>query len=217
MANIAAAKPLSHPAFLKSASISADLTQGIAALPRGAISEICGAESTGRTAVAHRMLATATLGAEICAWIDGSDAFDPVSARFAGADMSKLLWVQCGSRVEVVLKATDMILHSGGFGLIVLDLCDASDSDLRRVPFSYWYRLRNAIEPTPSVLLVLGREPIAKSCAVRQFALERKEIVWTGWPPFETMERFAVCATSRKPMGVEAAKLDFLAAIEEAV
>src|SRR3954466_11860161 len=77
-----------------------DLSTGISSLPRGGITEIQGSASTGRTALAQRMLATATLGGGCLAWIDSADSFDPVSARRAGTDLAKLLWVQCGHKVE---------------------------------------------------------------------------------------------------------------------
>jgi recA bacterial DNA recombination protein len=189
MANMAG-RPLSEFLPRSGDAKAFDLTQGLAALPRGCISEILGGSSSGRTAVAQAMLSTATLGGEVCAWVDCADAFDPVTARAAGTDLGKLLWVQCGQRLEVALKSADMILHNGGFGLIVLDLCDASVSGLQRVPLSYWYRLRNAVQHTPAVLLVLGRESIAKSCAVRQFALDAARVEWRGLPPFQIVAKF---------------------------
>jgi recombination protein RecA len=199
MANMAA-RPLSEFHSRNAGFRTADLSQGISALPRGAISEIIGSASSGRTAVAHGMLGTATRGGEICAWVDFCNSFDPVTARTSGADLGKLLWVKCEHRFEAALKSADMILHSGGFGLIVLDLCDAQANGLNRVPPSYWYRLRNAIEHTPSVLLVLGRETVAKSCAARQFSLDAARIEWRGRPPFQIITGMETSATLRKPM-----------------
>src|ERR1700678_3799803 len=97
-----------------------DALRGLATLPRGSITEILGDRSTGRTALAQSMLATATLAGEVAAWIDGGDSFDPASAARAGADLGKLLWVQCAHSMETAAKAADMVLHSGAFGLIVL-------------------------------------------------------------------------------------------------
>jgi hypothetical protein len=155
--------------------------------------------------LAHIMLATASQGGVVSAWIDASDAFDPSSA---GADLGKLLWVQCGRTVETALKAADMVLHSGGFGLVVLDLCDAPAVALQRVPLSYWYRVRRAVETSSSILLVLGRESIAKSCATRQFGLHQTRFEWRGLPPFETLARMETRATSRKPMSAGGSMLE---------
>ena len=178
-----------------------ELTQGLAALPRGGITEILGAAGSGRTAVAQAMIAEATRRGEVVAVIDGDDCFDPSSAVQAGAELGRLLWVQCGHRVETALKATDMILHSGGFGLIVLDLCDMAQGPLGRVPISYWHRFRLAVEHTPTVLLILSREAVARSCAVRQFALRQESVQWRGEAPFQLIECLATEAVSRKPMG----------------
>ena len=54
------------------------LTEG--GIPRGTLTEICGAESTGRTALVFALLGQATQRGECCAWIDTAGAFDPVSA-----------------------------------------------------------------------------------------------------------------------------------------
>lgn len=184
---------------------------GLWALPRGAITEILGDASTGRTALAQSMLATATLGGEITAWIDCDDSFDPTSATKAGADLGKMLWVQCEHQLEIALKAADMVLHSGGFGLVVLDLCDVSAAALQRVPVSYWYRIRRAVEHTPSVLLILGRQPIARSCAARQIGLDRQRFQWRGEAPFQTIVQLELQAISKKPVPVGPVKLEALA------
>src|SRR6185369_2561491 len=102
------------------------------------------------------------------------------SSRKAGADLGKLLWVQCGHRLDTALKATDMILHNGGFGLIILDLCDAAPTALQRIPTSYWYRFQRAVENKPSILLILGRQPLARSSSTRQISLQQRQLQWRG-------------------------------------
>lgn len=218
MANMAAAvRPLSAFEARTESSESMSPANGLCALPRGAITEILGETSTGRTALAHAMLATSTLGDEVTAWIDCHDSFDPASAVSAGADLDKLLWVQCGHRLETALKAADMVLHNGGFGLIVLDLCDVTAVGLQRVPLSYWYRIRRAVEHTPSVLLILARHSIAKSCSTRQLSLGEPILEWRGLAPFQTIVRLESQAISRKPAGAAAIKLDVFAEAWEEV
>ena len=192
-----------------------DLTRGLGATPRGAITELLGQESTGRTALAQSRLATATLGGEVAAWVDCGDAFDPASATKAGADLGKMLWVRCGHRLEIALKAVDMILHSGGFGLVILDVCGATDAALRRVPLSYWYRIRRAVEGTPSILLVLSRQSVARACATRQFVLDQAKLEWRGLAPFQTIARRKFQAISRKPMSAGVVALEALGDREE--
>ena len=68
-------------------------------------------------------------------------------------------------RLEQVLKVTDLLLQSNGFGLIVLDLGDIPVRNARQIPLASWFRFRRAIERTPTVLLVVEQQPIAGSCS----------------------------------------------------
>ncbi len=69
------------------------------------------------------------------------------------------------SQLEQVLKVTDLLLQSNGFGMIVLDLADIPVRSARRIPLASWFRFRRAIEHTPTVLLVLEQQPIAGNCS----------------------------------------------------
>ena len=168
------------------------VSSGIAALdtltgglPRGCLSEICGAASSGRTSVLLAALAAATRREEACALVDVSDAFDPQSGAAAGVQFRNLLWVRCrenenppqrlrGSEkkkksdfdsLDQALKATDLLLQSGGFGLVAVDLGDVPVAAARRVPLTSWFRFRRAVENTPTVLLVIARSSCARTCA----------------------------------------------------
>lgn len=70
-----------------------ELTGG---LPRGALTEICGPASSGRTSAMLGALAQATQQGEACCLVDVTDAFDPQSAAGAGVDLERVLWVRCG-------------------------------------------------------------------------------------------------------------------------
>lgn len=100
-------------------------------LPVGAISELVGPECSGRTSIALSFLAQQTQAGKVCAWIDVSNAFDPVSAAAAGVDLARLLWVRCAVlRTNVphakpnfvlpekyyVARPAKKGLHGGGFG-----------------------------------------------------------------------------------------------------
>ena len=191
----------------------ATIATGIAALdelsggiPRGALTEICGPASSGRTSVLLSLMARMTQANEVCALVDASDSFNPHSAAAAGVDLKRVLWVRCSensvlrssgrvnikakpqesmarwadhpmirfsvdlrraqfSRVEQALKATDLLLQGGGFGLVVVDLADISADAARRIPLTSWFRFRRAVENTPSALVVLEQQPYAKTCA----------------------------------------------------
>src|SRR6266576_375366 len=65
-------------------------------LPRGCLTEIFGAASSGRSSVLLTALAAATQRQEVCALVDVTDAFDPHSAAAARLALDRLLWVRCG-------------------------------------------------------------------------------------------------------------------------
>jgi hypothetical protein len=67
--------------------------------------------------------------------------------------------------LEQVLRATDLLLESGGFGLIALDLGDVPPQAARHIPLTTWFRFRRAIEYTSTILLVIEQQPIAGSCS----------------------------------------------------
>jgi hypothetical protein len=157
------------------------------ALPKGAISEIFGCVSSGKTLVLQELLASSSARGEFCAVVDSRGAFDPLSAFRAGVDLRRLLWVRAGHRIDHAFKAADMILHAGGFGMVVLDLCDVPVRDLNSIPLSYWYRFRLAVENTPTSLIVTGDQPLVKSCARVQLEVKRERLLWRG-PVFESID-----------------------------
>jgi RecA DNA recombination protein len=159
-------------------------------LPRGCLTEVCGPVSSGRTSLLLAVLAAATQRQEACALVDVSDAFDPVSAAMAAVNFESMLWVRCKTNppqrhsdtvktnqkhedlyhcrmgpVEQALRVTDMLLQSGGFGLVIIDLGDVALKVARRIPLTSWFRFQRAIEHTPTVLFVVTQAPCVQTCA----------------------------------------------------
>lgn len=149
-------------------------------LPRGQLSEVAGARSSGRTSVSVAMLAAATARGELVALIDTLDMFDPPSAAAAGIDLTRLLWVrgetgQVGSPpaslappalptlIDRAIKALNLVLQAGGFGLVVLDLAEVPAATIRRLPFTTWLRLQRVLEGSTTACIVMGAEPTARS------------------------------------------------------
>ncbi|MGE5207304.1 MAG: hypothetical protein ACM3PW_16965 [Chlamydiota bacterium] len=266
------------PATVPSGIAEIDALTG--GLPRGALTEIFGPASSGRTSMILAALAAATRRQEVCALVDAGDSLHPQSAAAAGLDLQRLLWIRCGenppqrlrdteaiddfkiddfriddcrlktqrpatndqrltsppqmnadergsgilhssfiirhsvrnsnletrnftdrwqltadnwvsnrqssifnlqfsvspclrgerthsweARLSQVLNTTDLLLQSGGFGLVVVDLADVPPRFARRIPLASWFRFRRAVENTPTVLLVVEQEPYAKTCA----------------------------------------------------
>jgi len=265
------------------------LTGGV---PRGALTELFGPASSGRTSVMMSLIASVTRRQEVCAVIDATDSFDPASGEAAGVDLRRLLWVRCGTarsqesgvgsqakavrksssvrtissvappakniswsihenydarlrhaitggcfemvrerseqwtvnsgqhgnsassfkfpvaskpipqvtparnskpetrnpsskwtKLDQALKATDLLLQSGGFGLIVIDLGDISIEQARRIPLTSWFRFRRVVENTPTILLLVARDSCAKTCAslVLQLKASGQCTVNSGW------------------------------------
>ncbi len=148
--------------------------------PRAAISEISGTASSNRTALVVSAVSRAVETGECCAWIDGGGTFDPESAAEAGLRLEGLLWIDCRGNSEHALKATDLLLHGGGFGVMVLDVAEIPDTILRRIPMASWFRLRRAAEETGTALIVLTPSPQTRSCSAVCVELTRRKSVWRG-------------------------------------
>src|SRR5262245_54584850 len=147
-------------------------------LPRGAITEIFGPRSSGRTSAMVSILAEAAAQDEVCALVDGNDAFDPQSGSNAGLDLRRLLWIRC-HKLDHVLKSTDLLLQGGGFGRVVMDLTDLPLPQLRSVSLASWFRFQRAIEKTPTALVVISPESMVRSAAALVLRLEMKGAEWT--------------------------------------
>jgi recombination protein RecA len=166
-------------------------------LPRGCLTEIVGPASSGRTSLLLAILAAATARQEACALVDAEDAFSPHSATDAGVQLERLLWVRCGHSAEHALKAADLLIQGGGFGLVVMDLGDTPPRTARRISLASWFRLRRAVEHTPTVLLSLARQSNAKTCASMVIECGRKAEIWSGAHSVSRLLRgFEVRATS---------------------
>ena len=152
--------------------------------PRGECSEIAGPPSSGRTSVLCALMAEAAARGEVMALVDTLDRFDPVSAAARGLDLSHLLWVRgtmipspsptrASSRdapgdlltrvIDRAIKSFGLVLQSGGFGVVALDLADVPMRAVRRLPFTTWLRAQRLIEGRDTVGIVIAQEPIARS------------------------------------------------------
>jgi len=147
-------------------------------LPRGGLTEICGPPASGRTSLLVAAMAARTKASEVCALVDARDAFDPQSAAEAGVRLGQLLWVRCRN-VDQALRATDLLIQGGGFGLIALDLGDTPARVARAIPLPVWFRMRRAVEYTPTILVALELESNAKTCASLVLRMGARETLWT--------------------------------------
>jgi hypothetical protein len=148
------------------------------------------------------LLGQATKRGECCAWIDTSGAFDPLSAVEAGAELERVLWVNCGGNAQHALKSTDLLIQAGGFGLVVLDMADTPDRVARRIPLASWFRLRHAAERTGAAFVAVERQINARSCSALQIEMRLKEPVFVG----KLLRGVSAAAESRKHFQVRVAE-----------
>jgi hypothetical protein len=158
-------------------------------IPRGSITEVSGSASTGKTSFALSAVASITQLGNACAWVDVNDALSPEATAAAGVELRRLLWLRMSaerrqkvtdkpwSRLEQALKATDLLLQTGGFGAIVLDMSDVLRQHAQRIPLATWYRFRLAAEQARTALVFLTQSPCASSCASLVLGCEPGEAV----------------------------------------
>jgi recombination protein RecA len=156
-------------------SLDAQLGGGF---PRGQLSELVGARSSGRTSVLLHMMAAATARGELVALVDALDMLDISSAAAAGVDLEHLLWIRghvvsnpglCRDMnqraMEQAVRALTLVLQAGNLGLVVLDVGEAPAEALRRLPFTTWLRLQKMVEGRQTMCVIVGNEPMARSSA----------------------------------------------------
>src|SRR5690242_13394078 len=93
------------PATVSSGIAQIDALTG--GLPRGALTEIFGPASSGRTSMILAALADATRRQEVCALVDAGDSLHPESAAAAGLDLRRLLWIRCGEDLPQRHRGTE--------------------------------------------------------------------------------------------------------------
>lgn len=88
--------------------------------PLGRIIELYGPESSGKTTIALKAIASFQKAGHICAFIDAEHALDPDYAIALGVDIDNLYVSQpdCG---ETALEIAEILIRSGAIGLVVVD------------------------------------------------------------------------------------------------
>ena len=171
--------------------------------PRGALSEIHGPGSSGRTGLLLGLLTCTTGRGGLAVLVDPLDRFDPSSAAAAGAELSRLLWVR-GPRVASeepsskalagATAAVATLASSGLFDVVVLDLAGAA-RERRRLPSTTWLRLQRLVEDTTTALVLVAEEHVASSPGGAVLALEPVAPRWSGPPgPARLLEALAARA-----------------------
>ena len=121
-----------------------------------------------------------------CCPAERSEASLPPGARvsrFARNDHSKTnrTFATEERKVEQALRVTDLLLQSGGFGMVAIDLGDVPLQTARRIPLTTWFRFQRAVEKTPTVLFVIGQVPCALTSATLLVRLKSQSVIRPSW------------------------------------
>jgi recombination protein RecA len=101
-------------------SLALDLATGIGGISRGRITEIFGAEASGKTTLALHMVAEAQKLGGVAAYIDAEHALDVNYARKLGVNVDELLISQPDTG-EQALEIAEVLARSGAVDIIVVD------------------------------------------------------------------------------------------------
>jgi len=167
-------------------------------LKRGSLVEASGPRSSGKSSLCMHVLARATQNGEVCAVVDFNNSFHPDSAFACGVQLESLLWVRCKCKLEYTIKSVDLLLHGGGFGVVLLDLSEVQTKILNKIPISYWYRFQRAVQNTPTILLVCANTPQAKAASRDSLECQPSTFSWVGQHPFTRLRGITAVARQRK-------------------
>jgi recA bacterial DNA recombination protein len=168
-------------------------------LLRGSLTELVGKASTGKSSLALMLLAGLTQKGEICAVVDVSNSFDPLSAAASDVVLENLLWIKCGGNVEHAFKAIDYLIQAKNFGSIWLDLSGSTSGELSFIPSSYWYRFRTRIKDSGTLLISTSEHPLMGPASSQSYQLEKSRVVWSGSGRFKLIEELQITLDTQKP------------------
>ena len=86
------------------------------------------------------------------------------------------------SAVMQAIRAFDLVIRAGGFGVVALDVAGAPARAFREVAPATWLRLAHALAGQPAVGVLMGERPMGRSArgvTVRLSAARR----WNGASP----------------------------------
>ena len=161
-------------------------------LPRGHLSELAGPCSSGRMTLLLQLIAAATRRGEIAAFVDTFDRLDVASAAAAGVDLDRFLWIRGSTAhcrlpaadvhdrvIDRALKALNLVLQAGGFGVVAIDLTEVPPAGLRLIPYTTWPRVQRVIEGSDTACVLLTEAPLARSAGGLTVSLAGRS-TWAG-------------------------------------
>lgn len=108
--------------------------------------------------------------------------------------------------VERALKALNLVLQAGGFGLVAIDLADVPVATLNRIPFTTWPRIQRTLEGRDTAGVLVGPHPLARSAGGVTLLL-KGSMRWIGTCPPEGLNGVpssgVACGRSRRIDGLD--------------
>jgi hypothetical protein len=167
-------------------------------IPRGRISEITGRAGSGKTSIAASFASFATHRGEVAAWLDAAGSFDPESIAAAGVDLRRMLWASMkttsSSRTlpharfaagplarhqSAIVKAAELVLEAGGFGLVVVDFGEA----VRSLTYASSLRIARAAERSGAAVIAIAPWRMCGTFAALSIAASRAEASFSRLAP----------------------------------
>jgi recA bacterial DNA recombination protein len=171
-------------------------------IPRGRISEITGRAGSGKTSIAASFAAFATRRGEVAAWLDASGTFDPESMVAAGVELRRMLWASMKTttaswmahatlpharfaagplarRQSAIVKAAELVLEAGGFGLVVVDFGEAP----RALAQASALRIARAAERSGAAVIVIAPWRMCGTFAALSLSASRAETSFSRLAP----------------------------------
>ncbi len=105
---------------ISTGSLTLDIALGVGGVPRGRVTEIYGAESSGKSTLAYHIMAEAQKAGGMAAYIDAEHALDPGYSSRCGIDLDNLLVSQPDS-AEQALEICEYLVRSSAVDVVVVD------------------------------------------------------------------------------------------------
>ena len=105
---------------ISTGSLGLDIALGIGGLPKGRVVEIYGPESSGKTTLTLQVIAQCQKAGGTAAFVDAEHCLDPIYAEKLGVNVEELLISQPDTG-EQALEVADIMVHSGGIDVLVID------------------------------------------------------------------------------------------------
>ena len=105
---------------ISTGSLSLDIATGINGIPKGRVTEVFGAESSGKSTLAYHLMAECQKTGGTAAYVDTEHALDPDFAKRCGVNTDSLLISQ-PDFAEQALEICEYLVRSGAIEILVLD------------------------------------------------------------------------------------------------